>query len=42
MTYNDELKVCRLWDVLESYARLYFIYIVQSSLLIANYSIRTG
>lgn len=41
MTYNDELKVCRLWDVLESYARLYFIYIVQSSLLIANYSVRT-
>lgn len=39
--YDDKLKVCRLWDVLESYARLYFIYVVQSSLLVANYSIRT-
>lgn len=41
MTYDDKLKVCDLWSVLESYSRLYFIYIVQSSLLISNYSIRT-
>ncbi len=41
MEYDDRLKVCGLWDVLESYARLYFIYVVQSSLIIANYSIRT-
>ena len=29
-----------LFDVLETYAKLYFIYVIQSSLLVANYSIR--
>lgn len=38
--YNDNLKVVNVWDVLETYAQLYFIYITQSSLLISNYSVR--
>ena len=40
MTYNDELKIVDIWDVLTSYAQLYFIYVIQSSLLISNYSVR--
>lgn len=39
-TYNDALKVVGLWDVLEIYAQLYFVYVVQSSLIISNYSVR--
>ena len=41
ITYNDALKTERLHDVLETYAQLYFIYVIESSLLVANYSIRT-
>ena len=41
MTYNDALKIECLHDVLEAYAQLYFIYVIESSLLVANYSIRT-
>lgn len=41
LTYDDKLQTVNLWDVLETYAQLYFIYITQSSLLVANYSIRT-
>jgi len=41
LTYDDKLKVVDLWEVLETYAQLYFIYIIQSSLLIGNYSLRT-
>ena len=41
MIYNDALKRERLHDVLETYAQLYFIYVIESSLLVANYSIRT-
>lgn len=40
LTYDDKLKVCNVWEVLETYAQLYFIYIIQSSLLISNYSVR--
>lgn len=40
VTYNDELKIVDIWEVLESYAQLYFIYVIQSSLLISNYSVR--
>lgn len=40
-TYNDALKIINVWDMLEVYAQLYFIYVIQSSLLISNYSIRT-
>lgn len=41
LTYDDKLKVVGLFDVLETYAQLYFIYVLQSSLLLSNYSIRT-
>ena len=38
--YDDKLKMTNIWDVLETYSQLYFIYIVQSSLILSNYSIR--
>lgn len=41
LTYDDKLKVITLWEALEDYACAYFIYIVQTSLLITNYSIRS-
>jgi len=41
LSYNDDLAVRDVWDVLQSYSQLYFIYIVQSSLLIGNLSVRT-
>ena len=37
---DDKLKVSDVWSVAEDYACAYFIYTVQSSLLLANYSIR--
>lgn len=40
-TFNDALKVQFLFDVLETYAQAYFIYVIPSSLIVANYSIRT-
>ena len=40
-TFNDALKVQSLFDVLETYVLAYFIYVIQSSLIVANYSIRT-
>lgn len=40
-TYDDKLKIVNVWEVLETYAQLYFIYIIQSSLILSNYSIRT-
>ena len=39
--FDDALKVNGLFDVLETYAQAYFIYVMQSSLIVANYSIRT-
>lgn len=39
--YDDELKTETLFDVLESYAKLYFIYVIESSLIVSNYAIRT-
>ena len=39
--FDDALKVNGLFDVLETYAQAYFIYIMQSSLIMSNYSIRT-
>ena len=41
MTFNDRLKLNNIWDVIETYAKLYFIYIIQSSLIVGNYSIRS-
>lgn len=40
LTYDDKNKVVDIWVVLETYAQLYFIYIIQSSLIISNYSVR--
>ncbi|MBQ2877127.1 MAG: hypothetical protein IJE25_08965 [Clostridia bacterium] len=41
ISYNDGLKLDNAWDILETYAQLYFIYTTQSALLFANFSIRT-
>ena len=41
LTYDDKLKLTDIWTALEDYACAYFIYTVQSSLLISNYSVRT-
>ncbi len=40
-TYNNNLFIQNIWEVINDYAQLYFVYIVQSSLIISNYSIRT-
>lgn len=40
VTYDDKLKVIDIWKTIEDYAQLYFIYILQSSLLVTNYSVR--
>ena len=39
--YDDKEKTIDIWNVLETYAQLYFIYVIQSSLIISNYSIRS-
>lgn len=41
MTYNDNLEVIDLWKVIEDYTQLYFIYVMTSSLIISNFSIRS-
>lgn len=38
--FDSALKCENLFDVLETYAKLYFIYVIESSLLVSNYSIR--
>ena len=38
--YDDKLCITDIWDVLENYTKLYFVYIIESSLIISNYSIR--
>lgn len=40
LVYDDALKHTSLFEVLSNYAQAYFIYVMQSSLLLANYSIR--
>ena len=40
-TFNDALKINGLWDILETYALAYFVYVIESSLIVSNYSIRT-
>lgn len=40
-SYKDALSVSHVFDVLETYAKLYFIYVAPSSLIISNYSVRT-
>ena len=39
-SFDDNLTDTDIWKALEDYACLYFIYIIQSSLLVANYAIR--
>ena len=41
VTYDDKLKITDIWETAETYAQLYFIYVIQSSLIISNYSVRT-
>lgn len=38
--YDDALKISTLFEALSTYAQAYFIYVMESSLLMANYSIR--
>lgn len=38
--YDDTLKESGLFDVLEIYAQAYFIYVIESSLIVSNYAIR--
>ena len=40
-TFDDTLRVSNLFDVLETYAQAYFIYVIESSVIVSNYSIRT-
>ena len=40
LNHFDGLKDNYLFDVLETYAQLYFIYVIESSLIVSNYSIR--
>ncbi len=40
ITYNGGLKEETLFDVLSTYAQLYFIYVLESSLIVSNYAIR--
>lgn len=40
MIYDDRLKLTDIWETVKTYSLLYFIYVIQSSLLISNYSIR--
>ena len=41
LTYDDKLKLVDIWEVIETYAQLYFIYVIESSFILSNYSIRT-
>lgn len=40
-TFDSGLETQHIWQVIETYTQLYFIYVIQSSLLISNYSVRT-
>ena len=39
--FCDELSVKSLFDILETYALAYFVYVIESSLIVSNFSIRT-
>ena len=41
LDYSDELQVTDLYSAIEDYTCAYFIYTIQTSLIISNYSIRT-
>lgn len=37
---DDKLKLESVWEIIVKYAQLYFIYVIESALIISNYSIR--
>ena len=39
-TYNDNLTVTDIFDAINDYAQAYFVYSIQTSLILSNYSIR--
>lgn len=39
-SFDDNLSYKDIWETLSDYACLYFIYIIQSSLIVSNYSVR--
>ncbi len=39
--FDDKLKVTSIWDSIKTYSQLYFIYTIQGSLMLGNFSIRT-
>lgn len=41
LTYDDNLKIIDIWSCIESYAQEYFIYVIKSSLIISNFSVRS-
>ena len=40
ITYNDRLTVLSLWQALENYAQEFFIYFLQTSILVSSYAVR--
>ena len=40
ITYGNGLYEEDIFEVLSTYARLYFIYVIESSLIVSNYSVR--
>ena len=41
LVFRDGLKTSGLFEILETYGQAYFIYVMQSSLIMSNYSVRT-
>ncbi|MCM1305886.1 MAG: hypothetical protein NC303_01085 [Firmicutes bacterium] len=39
--YDNKLFEEDIWSVVKTYAQLYFIYVIESSLMVSNYSVRT-
>lgn len=40
MSFDNGLYKEYIWEVIETYVQLYFVYVIESSLIISNYSIR--
>ena len=41
VTFNNDLSVSSLFSMMESYAKLYYLYTIESPLISANYSVRS-
>ena len=39
--YNDNLQIIDIWQAIEDYVCAYFVYTVETSLIISNYAVRT-